>query len=209
MAISTYSELITELERWLDRADDLALSNALPNIITLAEAWLNKVLRVRDMENREHQAISTEYMTLPSAAVALRASWVTQNGVKYPLRVMTLEQMAFEDKGETGRPVGMALLGENNEIRLFPAPDTSYDTDIVYYERLTGLTATQATNWLITDHPDIYLFACLRLASLFSRDQEGVSFWEGEANRAILALRESDEEDKQSGGSLVATVAIS
>ena len=48
MAIGTYSELQTAVANWLDRSD---LSSRIPEFITLSEARINRLLRVRLMEN--------------------------------------------------------------------------------------------------------------------------------------------------------------
>ena len=47
MAIGTYSELQTAVANWLDRSD---LSSRIPEFITLSEARINRLLRVRLME---------------------------------------------------------------------------------------------------------------------------------------------------------------
>ena len=48
MAIGTYSELQTAVANWLDRSD---LGSRIPEFITLSEARINRLLRVRLMEN--------------------------------------------------------------------------------------------------------------------------------------------------------------
>ena len=48
MAIGTYSELQTAVANWLDRSD---LSDRIPEFITLSEARINRLLRVRLMES--------------------------------------------------------------------------------------------------------------------------------------------------------------
>ena len=48
MAIGTYAELQTAVANWLDR-DDLSLR--IPEFIALAEARMNRILRLRLMES--------------------------------------------------------------------------------------------------------------------------------------------------------------
>ena len=48
MAIGTYSELQTAVANWLDRDD---LTDRIPEFIALAEAKMNRVLRISLMEN--------------------------------------------------------------------------------------------------------------------------------------------------------------
>ena len=49
MSISTYSELKTAVENWLDRAD---LTERVPEFISLGEARIARRLRVRGIEQR-------------------------------------------------------------------------------------------------------------------------------------------------------------
>ena len=49
MAISNYTELQAAIENWLDRSD---LSARVPEFIALAEAQMNRALRIRIMEGR-------------------------------------------------------------------------------------------------------------------------------------------------------------
>ena len=48
MAIGTYAELQTAVANWLDRDD---LTDRIPEFIALAEAKMNRVLRISLMEN--------------------------------------------------------------------------------------------------------------------------------------------------------------
>ena len=49
MAIGTYAELKTAVANWLDRDD---LTDRIPEFISLAEARMNRVLRIRLMEGK-------------------------------------------------------------------------------------------------------------------------------------------------------------
>ncbi len=48
MALSTFSELKTEIANYVDRSD---LTDQIPTFIKLAEARINRLLRVRIMES--------------------------------------------------------------------------------------------------------------------------------------------------------------
>ena len=68
MSLTTYSGLVTEIQTWMTRSD---LSGDVDTMIDLFEAWANRNLRVRQMEE-EATADAEEYMALPSDFLELR-----------------------------------------------------------------------------------------------------------------------------------------
>ena len=71
MALSTYSELQTEIASWLDRSD---LTAQIPTFIKLAEARINRTLRVRAMETVvQHTMVGlSKRIALPSDYLQMR-----------------------------------------------------------------------------------------------------------------------------------------
>src|SRR5688500_1318788 len=63
MAISTYTELQTAVANWLDRTD---IAARVPEFIALAEAQMNRRLRVRQMVTRAEAALGSEFVEAPS-----------------------------------------------------------------------------------------------------------------------------------------------
>src|SRR5262245_10780943 len=63
MAISTYSELQTAVANWLNRTD---LTERIPEFVALAEAQMNRRLRVRQMVTRAEATLASAFVDVPS-----------------------------------------------------------------------------------------------------------------------------------------------
>lgn len=164
MSITTYSELQTAIANWLLR-DDLA--TRIPEFIALAEAQMNRDLRIRDMQKRVTTSMvsGTEYYDTPDDLLEIRNIQINTDPVR-KLRFVTPDQQMEEyPHNAIGTPKTVAIIGD--ELRLRPIPDSTNTLEIQYYGRLSALSDANTTNWLLTYAPDIYLFASLVQASAF------------------------------------------
>lgn len=195
MAISTYSELRTAVANWLDRSD---LTSRIPEFIALAEADINRLPRIRAMEQRVTATLDEEYISLPTDFLSMRNFQLNTNP-KQVLRFVTPEYIdTFWAGSITGRPVVYTMLG--GEIQVAPAPDSSYTAEMDYYKRWN--IATDVVNWLLTNNPDVYLYGALLQAEPFLRNDKRIKTWAGMYGKAIADLELSDWRERFSGGSL-------
>lgn len=42
-----------------------------------------------------------------------------------------------------------------------PVPNTTYTIELIYYLRIPALSDSATSNWMLTDHPDAYLYGTL------------------------------------------------
>lgn len=172
MALSTYDDLKAELASWLRRSD---LAAEIPSFIALAEAQMNRRLRVRPMTARLSQSWAEEYVDLPGDFLSERLVKIT-SGTTTVLRCLTPEEMDAKVRtGASGRPRFYALYGE--ELRLHPAPDTAYGAELVYLQALPALSEINPSNWLLASHPDAYLYGALTQSAPYLRADERLQTW--------------------------------
>ena len=71
MALSTFTELKEAVADWLDRSD---LTARIPDFIALAEARINRELRIRPMEVRStmYTTVDQQYFNLPGGYIQMR-----------------------------------------------------------------------------------------------------------------------------------------
>jgi hypothetical protein len=199
MTISTYDELRVAVASWLAR-DDLA--DQVPDFIALAEARINRLIRTRDMETR-----ATASTTAGSAFLDLPESF---GGVRYVklqtdpatlLQPMSPTQIETVYAGpETGRPKVYAIVGD--AFRLAPTPDAAYTVEISYARKVPALSASATTNWLLSAHPDVYLFGALVCAEMFLGNDARIALWKASFDEALAELENQDATDRWSGGPL-------
>ena len=168
MAITTYSELKSSIADWLNRDD---LTTVIPDFIRLAEAQYNRSIRHRKMITRSTATIDSRYSATP-------ADWIqTVQLILLTDPVQTLDYVSSEhinDKRAAssagGRPTCFTHVGE--EIEVYPAPDSSYTAELLYYATIPALSDSNTSNWLLSLSPDIYLYGALIQAGPYLRDPE-------------------------------------
>jgi hypothetical protein len=168
MALSTYAELQTAIANWLAR-DDLTVY--IPDFITLFEAKAARVLRVRPMEVTETIEPDDGEAPLPSDYLGhRRLTWMGDTRVELAHAAPAWLHAAYPTTAE-GTPAFYTIEGGNVIIR--PVSDT--DLELVYYAKNTALD--DALNWLLTNHPDAYLFGSLAEAHGFQVDESRLAMW--------------------------------
>ena len=200
MAIGTFAELKTAAANWLDRSD---LTDRIPEFIVLAEARFNRVLRIRDMETVS-TAISTTAGTreydLPTGFVQMREFHLTTDPLT-PLSYITPEMMSRIWAGSSrGKPEVFTVIAD--KVRLGPNPDAVYTTSMLYYKKITALSASATTNDMLTNNPDIYLYGTLLEATPFIMQDERVGLWLAAFEKAVNDIQNQDNKDRHSGSQL-------
>ena len=168
MALNTYSALKTSIANWLNRSD--LTSEISDDFIKLAEADFNAKLRIRQMEQQDDVTINAESVTVPTGFLAVRSFYVLQSSVKHPLEYITPANMnEIRGGSRTGRPVAYTIESDNEteKFRFGPNPDTSYVGKLSYYKAFNSLSDSNTTNWMLTNHPAVYLYGSLYHAANF------------------------------------------
>lgn len=105
---------------------------------------------------------------------------------------------------ETGQPRYWARVGD--QFQYFPAPDQAYTATLTYTRRVPALSESNPTNWLLTNHPDVYLFGALKEAGPFLLDSERTSLFEAKFQAAAQDIVSSE---RKVVGDLRTDVALS
>lgn len=190
MAITTYSELQTTIANFLARSD---LTTQIPDFITLAEARMSRELDTRSQEKRAiaPTVAGDEFISLPTDLRKIRLVKLNTD----PLDV--LEYMAPKDYYETyatsggGRPKIYTLVG--TELALRPIPDSVLNVEIIYSEDIASLSAANATNTVLTRHPDTYLYGSLFAAHMYLMDEQRAQQYDALFTRAMEEIKRDTE----------------
>lgn len=191
MALSTYAALVSAVTEWLARDGDATLIARVPDFITLAEAKLNRELRVNQMEKRSTTDIDTtsdepEFVTLPTDFQAMRRIRLSSVEGKPSLEFLSQTQMADYRTcrdNVSGQPLFYSIVGD--ELELAPTPNEDYTLEMVYRATIPALTASNTTNWLLTMAPDVYLYGALLESAPYIHEDERLAVW-GAAFGAVI-----------------------
>jgi hypothetical protein len=199
MAIGTYDELKTAVANWLDRND---LTDRIPEFIALAEARMNRVLRLRMMESKytASTVASQRNYALPTGYIQMRNFQINTSPVT-PLQYVSPEIYDRLWGGSTGgTPQFYTII--TNEIQLGPVPGSVLTLEMLFYKKITALSGTNTTEQMLTDNPDIYLYGALLEAEPFIMNDERVGLWAKGFQQAVADLQEQDNKDRHSGSAL-------
>lgn len=198
MAITTYAELKTAVANWL--ADD-TLTTFIPDFITLAEARIYRELKVRQMETALSSTIASGVIAVPSGYTEMKFAYVNGSPIK-PLGRVSLEALyaRYPTRSADGKP--SVFTQEAGNFAFGPYPDSAYTIKGVYYKKLAVLSDANTTNWLISDAPDLILFASLVEAKAFIMDDPRLVLWEGRYINARDMLKKQDRDEDMSGSVL-------
>lgn len=196
MALANYTDLKSAVASFLHRSD---LTTIIPDFITLVEASLNRELRTLSMETRATTSTSERYITLPSDFQELRNVKV-QSTCYIQLDNLSPESLdTYYNSAVSGIPTAYAIVA--NLIYIAPQPNGTYTYEINYYAKIPDL-ATNSTNWLLTAHPDVYLYGALLQAAPYLHDDERIRTWGAMYKAALDSILLADRRTRWSGNAM-------
>ena len=170
MAITNYTTLQTAIGTWLARAD---LSALIPDFITLAESDINSTLRCRYNEASASDTIASGVVAVPTGYLELVAAYIDKSVPVY------LEPKALSwilEKYPSSNPSEPRFIGRRVADFVFgPYPDSNYTIQMYYHKKLD--LATDTTNDVLSNYPEMYLYGALFQAAAYTRDTEKEKAW--------------------------------
>lgn len=180
--IGDYTSLVDKIKLWLDRGSDL--DAMIPTFIALIEPYLNRELRTPDMEAVSFLVVTSDPLPLPADCLAVRSLSMLGR----PLDVMSPGELALAYSGPagfySGCPQAYAITGGTVMI----APLSTGTASLVYWQRIPALSAAAPSNWLLTDHPDVYLYGALAQAEGYIENPERAAQWTSLFDAAVGSL---------------------
>jgi hypothetical protein len=200
--LTSYLELRASVEAWLNRAD---LEDRVPDFIRLLEAELNRILRVPEMESSSSLSAEGGSDSLPTDFLEIihvyRDADVDTELVPVPFSTLRRDYPT----STTGTPQVYAVHSDNIHVR--PIPTSGEDgLTIFFYEKIPSIIPVadnpDPTNWVLDDHPDIYLFGTLVMAEAFIFNDERLPLWRAAFDSAIAQLQAQGTSKRYGGGPL-------
>lgn len=199
MAISTYSELKTAVTDWMVRND---VTSSAGDFVMLAEARINRKLGpVNSDAILTGTAGSRRVSTASLAIVQPIALHIDVYGDEE--KVVIRADGSFPYLDDVAQPQFAAFDGTNIDFNTLL--DQPYSIRLTYQARL-ALSDSVPTNWLLEQHPDLYLAACIAWGGLYIDDDAKASKWDGIATRALDEVASIESRKRRS--ELVTDVAL-
>ena len=196
MAITTYAELKTSITDFLNRDD---LTTVAPTFISLAEADMQRRVRHWRQEKRSNANLNSRYSDVPGDFLEVIRFGVTGDN-NSTLEMISQSQMLdrrMQNGNTSGSPRYYALTA--GEIELFPSPSAITSTELYYYSKIDALSASTASNWMLANHPDAYLYGSLVHSAPYLSDDSRITMWAALYQAAIDAINAESESVKFGG----------
>jgi hypothetical protein len=192
MSITTYSELKTAVESWLDHT---LFTARVPEFIALFEATANRRLRVREQEATTSLTPSSGAVALPADYLAWRrVSWLGSSRVELQYVHPSYLQAAYP---AAPQDVPRVFTIEGATLTVRPIDDTDLQFD--YFRKIPPLSDGAPTNWLIAAHPDLYLFGALVEAEMFGVNDERAPLWKARRDEIFDEIEKLSNKTRGAG----------
>ena len=191
--VLTYDSLTSTVLQYLERKD-AAVVNAIPTFISLAEFEI-----AQEIKTLGQMQVANSQMTADNPILQKPARWrktvsmsVTVGGKKQPVYLRKYEYLKnfWPDSDLTGVPEYYADTDWEHWF-LAPTPDTDYEFEVLYYERVAPLSSTNQTNWITQNAPNAMLFGTLLQAMPFLKNDQRTIFQQ-KYTEALQSLKTED-----------------
>lgn len=194
MTLATYDELKDEVASLVHREGDTAFAAKIPTWTRLFEARASRRLRVRPME-AEFAAVDLVDGAADLPADFRAFKWLRCDADNpYTLEPRT-EEWVRNQRADSSNARFFAVSG--SQVVCWPTTGTVSGT---YFQNIPSLQAN-GTNWLLSAHPDVYLFGVLAEAGLWSQDTNTAT-WADRASQLLEAIQSENDANTIKGGPL-------
>lgn len=167
MALNDFTDLKSSVATWLARSDMAGMAE---DFITLTEARLNRELN-------PVEATATITATPGSRTIDVTAQSVEEPAQLFISDPVLGDESELQKRGDgtfpyvtdAGRPWVWSY--NSNTISFERPADQAYSLRFLFTQRFK-LSDAAPTNWLLTNHPDIYLAAVLIWGGVLKRDSD-------------------------------------
>lgn len=194
-SVMTYDSLVENIQSYLER-NDTATLDKIPLFIMLAEQVIAS--KIKFLGNL---TVNTSNMVANTAVIAKPARWhktvsmnITVAGERQPVLLRKYEYLRnyAPDPTETGMPKYYADYDYSNWL-VAPTPDSAYDFEVLYYERVQPLDSSNQTNWFTVYAPQALLYGSLLQAMPFLKNDDRIPMWQAQYDAIMATLSEEDK----------------
>lgn len=212
-----YANLKLAINEWLARSD-ISEENV-DTFIDLAEARINRVLRLRAMETVYFRPLAADASTdVPQGYRQWKEAFLYRGGGAVDTMPTLANEvvMSLTTTGVSGtmdtrrlsqRSAGMvARIGTKFYVSGIPVG--TYSLGGIYYKTFPALTDANQTNWLTENAPDLLLSACLMEGAIFIKSRDEIDLWAERYNALLAEIQDEAERELWSGQTTVPDLGI-
>lgn len=206
-----YSSLKSNISDWLARSD---VSASADSFIDLAEARINRELRIRAMESPYFRALDSDAKApVPSDYRAWKTAFLYKGTGTDDVLPDLSEELVFPLNATQGRGAygkraygatdggDLTRIGDNFYVS--GHPDGTYSLGGIYYASFAALSAGNTTNWLTDNAPDLLLSAGLSEAAAYIKNESEMAYWSQRFSSLLGQVQAESDRELWSGEKIV------
>lgn len=194
----TYTGLKASVADFLNRSD---LTASIPDFIVLAEAQMARrfISRIKQGMDFPRRLVAKDTISIASSAEFASVPSDFMGPLELILDGSPIIELAYLENANlqhekakncwSGAPKWYTVDG--SQIQLYPVADQAYTAELTYISRVPALSVTP-TNWILTDHPDAYLYGALTASAPYLKDDGRTEMWGTLFTTAIDDICNSD-----------------
>ena len=184
MPFSNKGELLDSVIGWMDREDIIGDAD---DFLTLAEAGLNRELAALEVDTDLTGTLSSREIDLTGEGVNVPISLWLQDGAG-EIELLKLAPGTYQQTTSSGKPCAWSY---QDDAIVFDCPLGSAYTFRLHHTVKFALDENTDTNWLLINHPDVYMSAVIVWGALFAIDSEMASMYASPLNSFVNAVNRS------------------
>jgi hypothetical protein len=194
--MNDYDSLKATIVRWLNREGFQDLIDEVDIFLVIAQ---NRVYREIDFHFTEKTlaTVTTVPQTLPADFDRMKSVTIGIGESRFEVNGSPEKLVAVS--GTLGRPLFYSTSADG--IEWGTTPDQEFDVTLSYWSRPENLGASNTSNWITINAPELLLFGSLLEASLFLKDDQRAQVWLGRYGQIKQEIENAEERrDKEPGG---------
>lgn len=194
-AVMTYDSLVENIQSYLERTDQATLDK-IPLFIMLAEQVI--AAQIKFLGNL---TVQTSAMVQGQNIIEKPARWhktvsmnITVAGKRYPVLIRRYEYLReyWPDPAQEGIPKFYCDYDYTHWM-VAPTPDSAYNFEVLYYERIQPLDSSNQTNWFTIYAPQALLYGTLLQAMPFLKNDDRIPMWQQQYDAIMQTLMAEDK----------------
>lgn len=181
--MTTYATLKTDIATFLHKSN---LTDTIPTFVRLAESRIRTDVRVPAMQSMTDLTISSGTVSLPANFLDPIRLYLD---VPYQREILYRAPNVFYTSTEIergGNPTIYTIEGQS--LKFAPIPSDSPTAKFLYWAAWDVLSADADTNWLMTNHYPVYLYAALAEGSSYLEDDQQAQKWGNLYSTSVAAV---------------------
>lgn len=193
MSITNYTELQTAVLDFMARNE---LTGNVADFIGLAEARLNRELGAVETESTITATADVNAIDVASLSVVEPLALLIAQAGCDEIELTPKVDGTYPRLTSSGTPRYCSLIDQGETVVFDRPPDMAYPMRFRFRQRF-ALSLSAPTNWLLTNHPDIYLAASIVWGNIFIQATDKTAFYKAILDDGLPSLKNTIARQKR------------